>query len=83
MEISIYGTPSCSACKDVINFLDNKNIEHNYNIIGRDVEFEEVNETFGRMVRSVPVIMVDGSELTVDVLKEKINSVHILKELEL
>ncbi len=83
MEISIYGTPTCSACKDVINFLDNKEIKHKYSIIGEDIDFNEVNEAVGRMVRTVPVIMVDGTELTFDTLKEKVNSVNILKDLEL
>jgi len=83
MEISVYGSPACARCKDVINFLQDKNVGHIYKIIGEDIDHEHVNTVVGRLVRAVPVIMMDGNELTFDVLKEKINSINSLSELEL
>lgn len=83
MEINVYGSPACARCKDVLNFLLGKDIGHTYKVIGEDIDHEQVNTAVGRMVRAVPVIMVDGNELSFDVLKEKINSVDALKHLEL
>jgi len=83
MEISVFGAPTCARCKDVINFLHEKDVGYEYKVIGEDVDHEYVNNTVGRMVRSVPVIMVDGDELSFDKLKEKVNSVDMLNLLEL
>lgn len=83
MEISVFGTPTCSKCKDVVNFLREKDVGYEYKVIGEDVDHEYVNSTVGRMVRAVPVIMVDGDELSFDKLKEKVDSVDVLNLLEL
>jgi len=83
MEISIFGTMACSKCKDVLNFLKEKNVAYDYKVIGQDVDHEYVNNVVGRMVRAVPVIMVDGEEVSFTTLKENLNSVNMLNLLEL
>jgi len=83
MKISVYGTPMCPRCKDVLNFLLEKDVDYTYSIIGIDVEHEQVNAIVGRLVRAVPVIMVDGVELSFDSLRERLSSVNILSDLEL
>lgn len=83
MEISIFGTAACARCKDVVSYLTEKEINFNYKVIGQDVEHQDVNQIVGRMVRAVPVIVVDGDELSFETLKEKINSVNMLNLLEL
>jgi len=83
MEISVYGTPTCPRCKDVLNFLLEKDVDYTYSVIGIDVEHEQVNTVVGRPVRAVPVIMVDGAELSFDNLRERLSSTDILSGLEL
>jgi glutaredoxin len=83
MEISVYGTPMCPKCKDVLNFLLEKDVDYIYNIIGVDVQPEQVNTVVGRPVRAVPVIMVDGVEMSFDNLRERLSSTDILSGLEL
>jgi glutaredoxin len=83
MEISVFGTETCARCKDVVNFLQDKDVTYDYKIIGEDVDREHVNKVVGRMVRAVPVILVDGEEVSFAALKEAINSVDMLNLLEL
>jgi len=83
MEIAIFGTASCARCKDVVNFLNEKEITYDYKVIGQDVDHEHVNKVVGRMVRAVPVIMIDGEEVSFTSLKETLNSVNMLNLLEL
>ena len=83
MEISVFGTPTCTRCKDVLNFLQEKDINYDYKVIGQDVDHDYVNNIVGRMVRAVPVIVVDGEELSFENLKETVNSVDMLNLLEL
>lgn len=83
MEISVYGTPTCARCKDVVNFLQERETSFTYIVIGKDMEPEEVNSVVGRLVRAVPVIMVDGDELSFNDLKERLSSTDMLNLLEL
>jgi len=83
MEISVYGTPTCPRCKDVLNFLLEKDVNYTYSVIGIEVEHEQDNTIVGRHVRAVPVIMEDGAELSVDNIRKRLSSTDILSGLEL
>lgn len=83
MEIAVYGTPACGVCKQVVSFLSEENIEHDYKTIGKDIDLEDVEKIIGRLARTVPIIVADGNELTFDTLREKVNSENSLGSLEL
>jgi len=68
--ITIYGKDVCPACKSVVSFLTQRNIDHQYLLVGKDVTKEDVDTVTGRDVRSVPVIMLDGTETNFDNLRE-------------
>ena len=62
MKIEVYGTPTCGNCKKVVNFLTENNVEHDYKTVNSDISVEELTDVIGRVPRTVPVIVVDGSE---------------------
>jgi len=73
MNITIYGTPVCPTCKNVLSFLKSKRADFDYKVVGEDISKEQLEEAVGRMIRAVPVIVVDGDELSFDSLKIKID----------
>ena len=72
MNITVYGTPVCPHCNNVKAFLENKHMEYDYKTVGADIEPQALEEQLGRPVRTVPVIVVDGDELSFDTLKLKV-----------
>ena len=72
MNITVFGTPVCPNCKTVTSYLQNNDITYNYKTIGKDVEKIEVDKLTGRNVRSVPVILVNGTETTFNRLKHHV-----------
>ena len=64
---------SCPYCVNVETFLQNKDKSYDYKIVGEDLSMKQLEETVGRPVRTVPVIVVDGNELTFDSLRTKVN----------
>ena len=73
MKVTIYGTPVCPNCKNVLSFLKNNNTDYEYKVVGEDVSKEQLEDSVGRPVRAVPVIVVDGDELSFDSLKTKVS----------
>jgi len=73
MDITVYGTHTCPHCINVETFLQQKGTPFEQKIIGEDVSIEQLEENVGRPVRTVPVIVVDGDELSFDSLKIKVN----------
>lgn len=67
--ITVYGKNACPACKTVIQYLTENNVDHQYLLVGQDVEKQVVDKATGRDVRSVPVIMMGGKETTFDLLR--------------
>ncbi len=78
MQINVYGTEICPNCKTVTNYLKDKDVEHTYETIGKDVTMEQMFETLGRLPRTVPVITMDGKETDFDGLKTRLNQNEIL-----
>ena len=73
MKITVYGTPVCPTCKNVLSFLQNNHTNYDYKVVGEDVSKEQLESDVGRPVRAVPVIVVDGDELSFDSLKTKVS----------
>ena len=75
--ITIYGKDICPACKNVVSFLTQNNIDHQYLLVGKDVTKEDVDTATGRDVRSVPVIVMNNQVfhinygVSMDDVKEK------------
>lgn len=73
MKIDIYGTKICPHCKDVVQYLAENNLDYNYKLVPEDVTPFELAEVVSRVVRTVPVIVVDGKEHTLTELKETVS----------
>ncbi len=78
MQINVYGTKVCPNCKVVVNYLEDKEIEYTYELIGDDVTVEEMNRILGRLPRTVPIILMNDNEVTFDALKKRLNQNEIL-----
>lgn len=74
MIVTVYGTPICPNCKNVISYLDSSNVSYKYETVGESVTKEQLEETVGRPVRAVPVIIVDGQEVNFEGLKSKVQT---------
>lgn len=86
MDITVFGTRTCPNCKNVTSFLESKSINYQYKVIGEDVEHMFVNALVGRVVRSVPVVVVNDNEVTFDELQTLVASsevTDVLPDLEL
>jgi len=83
MDILIYGTPTCTKCDEVKNFLQSKKVDYGYKVIGEDIDHQAVNDAVGRIVRAAPVIMVDDSELSFKLLQDRLDALNGLDDLEL
>ena len=81
MSITIFGTPVCPNCKSVTSFLSSNNVEYSYKNVGDDIEQSELEAMVGRQVRSVPVIVAEGHEVSFDELKTRVTSSALSAEL--
>ncbi len=73
MKIDIYGTKVCPHCKDVVQFLGENNLQYRYKLVPEDITPVDLGKLVERVVRTVPVIIVDGKEHTMKELKEKVS----------
>lgn len=77
MDITVFGTPICPNCKNVTSFLDSVGVGYNYKTIGQDVDKADVDALVGRAVRSVPVIVSNGSEVSFDDLRRQVSTAEV------
>jgi glutaredoxin len=77
MDITVFGTPICPNCKNVTSFLDSAGVRYQYKTIGEDVEKADVDALVGRAVRSVPVIVSNGLEVTFDDLRRQVSATEM------
>jgi len=61
MTIILYTTTTCPACNMLKKFLDDKQIEYEMKIIGRDITQEDFYTNTKSM--SVPVLDIDGQQV--------------------
>ena len=77
MNITIYGTHTCPYCINVKTFLEGRDTSYDYKIVGDDISMTQLEEIVGRSIKTVPVIVVDGDELSFDSLRTKINTLGL------
>jgi len=68
MKIDIFGTKVCGNCRKLEAMLTNKDIPYTYLTIGTDISIEEITDIIDRTPRSVPIILVNGEEQTLEEL---------------
>ncbi len=74
MKIDVYGTAICPHCKDVRQYLGENNLRYTYKLVPDDISPLELGAIVNRVVRSVPVIVVDGTEHSLKELKENVSN---------
>ena len=74
MEVKIFGTSKCPNCVRVKQFLETHEIDYNYKMIGVDVTKGEVDLLVGEVVRSAPVILINGKLNTFPELKTMVQA---------
>jgi len=60
MSAVIYATEWCAYCRRAKGLLDSKGIAYEEQLVGEDIELDEVSEKVGRKVSTVPQIFLDG-----------------------
>jgi glutaredoxin len=60
MKAIIYTTPVCGYCQMAKTLMTKHNIEYEEITVGKDITKEELIETLGKDVRTVPQILVDN-----------------------
>lgn len=68
--ITVYGKDVCPECTKVVTFLTQHNVDHQYLKVGKDVTKEDIDTVTGRDVRSVPVIIKNGTETSFTALRK-------------
>lgn len=61
MEAVIYSTPACGYCKLAKTLMEKHGVNYKEFIVGQDITKEELIETLGKEVRTVPQILVDNN----------------------
>ena len=73
MSITIYGTPSCPNCVMAKNICEDKGLTYEYKTVGLDISKVDLAEMVARPVRSVPVLIEDGCEITMTNLRDRLS----------
>lgn len=88
-EIALYGAPECKECEEIKEYLISHNIPFIYSEVGKDVVIEHLELVVSRRVYELPVITVNGTEVSFDYIKQsmefweqKTNLTEMLEEKE-
>ena len=60
MKAVIYSTPTCGYCKMAKTLLEKNGIDYEEFMVGTDITKNELIDTIGQDVRSVPQILIDN-----------------------
>ena len=63
MKVDIYGTATCTYCKQAVSLCEAKSIEYTYTDVGNPVALQGLTDRLGVRPRTVPQIFVDGTHL--------------------
>jgi len=58
MKATIYGKDGCTNCVKAVNLCKLKGIEVDYKVVGSDITKEQLEESIGRSIRTVPQIFL-------------------------
>lgn len=64
MKVIIYGTPSCTFCKQAISLAEQLGGTSEYKTVGQDIQKEQLEEMIGHTIRSVPQIFINVDGFT-------------------
>jgi glutaredoxin len=64
MRVEVYGTQSCTYCKQAVSLCENKSVECDYIDVGIEVNLKNLTDRLGVRPRTVPQIFVDGRHLS-------------------
>ncbi|AND75101.1 hypothetical protein pf16_178 [Pseudomonas phage pf16] len=64
MKVLIYGTPSCTFCKQALQLCNQRGVDTDYKTVGVDIQKEQLQEMVGRPISSVPQIFITSEGLT-------------------
>lgn len=59
MKVVIYGRPGCSFCTQAVELSESKGLNVDYQVVGVDIQKEELIEKVGRDVRTIPQIFIN------------------------
>jgi len=83
MKIDLYGSTICPNCHNVAEWINENGLTYNYKLVPEDISPLALADIVGRVVRSVPVIVVDGKEKTFQELKDDVSKMATLDDLDL
>ncbi len=63
MKVEIYGTKSCTFCRQAVTLCENNSIEYNYVDVGNAENLSGLTERLGVRPRTVPQIFLNGTHL--------------------
>jgi len=72
MNIVVYGLPTCPKCDEVKKYLESENLSYKYSEVGKDILREELELVVSRVIRSVPVVTLNGREVALEELKKEV-----------
>ena len=61
MKVEIYGTESCTYCKQAVKLCESKSIQYDYIDVGTEVSLGKLTDRMGFRPRTVPQIFVDNN----------------------
>jgi glutaredoxin len=63
MKVEIYGTASCTYCKQAVALCESNSIQYEYTDVGTSTNLQSLTERLGVRPRTVPQIFKDGQHL--------------------
>lgn len=63
MKVEIYGTQSCTYCKQAVSLCESNSIEYSYTDVGNAESLNSLTERMGTRPRTVPQIFLNGTYL--------------------
>lgn len=63
MRVEIYGTKTCTYCKQAVSLCESKEVEYDYTDVGAAEELAKLTERMGVRPRTVPQIFLNGTYL--------------------
>jgi len=80
-ETVLYGVPGCKKCDEVKDYLTEKKIPFVYSVVGSDVVVEHLELVVSRRVTDLPIITINGTEVSFDYVKQSVEYWEQKKEL--
>ena len=63
MKVTVYSKPACQFCDKAKALLTQLKIEYTEKVVTKDISLEELFEELGKMVRTIPQIVIDENHI--------------------